>query len=397
MKAKIIKNVSKRMMSACLAVAMIVSGMVIVPRDAEAADTTSTPATEVFWDDETTGEAKYVITDYWNETATESVRKVPVKEGYVFGGWYVSEEGQRVPLKEADLKEKGVASYENSAYAKFVPAEVLSIKTQAALGNKEAGETSSLRILSTVDSLNYQQVGFEYRLGGNGVAQTGKNNIAAITKVYSAIKPSKNATAEDLLYPDNEFVSGVSDYFIAADVSTIKSTSEEKIVYARPFWITMDGTEVMGLARNNRIIDKRNNNQYTSVAINLLTDGNAPAMVAAGKIQVTYNSKDYDVVGATADITADNTNGGKYLFSEMECHVNENGDTDKGTITFVGNADISNGELVNLLADGLFANVRFEKKTDTANTKVDLTINTTATEFCNWAEETVPTASFVVQ
>lgn len=371
-----------------LALAMIVTGIVATPKEARAEG-----ATTVFWDDGTTGAKKYVITDYWNETTTESVRKVPVKEGYVFAGWYVNDgtdSTKRVPLTEEALTEvasaeNGLSAYAQTAYAKFVPAEVLSIKTQV---GTSADNVTAMRILSTVDSKNYQAVGFEYKLAIQDVGTTkNKTTGEEITKVYSKIKKSKydSATYE----PGTEFVSGVSKYFIAADVSSIKTESFSKIVYARPYWITMDGTKVMGLARNSRVEDKDTENDYTSVGINLFTDGKVAVAVAAGKIQVTYNSKDYDVVDSTADIAAHAEYGGKYRFPEMECYVNEGGNTGKGTITFVGNADVQNGSLENLLADGLFANVRFKNVSGDANATLDFTINTEETEFCNWAEAEV--------
>lgn len=357
MKTRTLKTVSKKIATGFLAVVMIATGVVIVPKTAKA-------ATEVYF---ATAD-EYNMSEYWSVTD----KKVPVKVGYVFSGWYKDE---TTPLKQADLTEADA-----TAIAKFVPAEVLSIKTQAALGT----DTSSLRILSSVDSLNYQEVGFKYKLAILPETQTEN-----ITKVYRAIKPYKGASESETIYPSDTFVEGVSTYFIAADVSDIKSASYEKIVYARPYWVTMDGTEVMGLARNNRVVDNQNKNQYTSVAVNLLTDGKAAAMVAAGKIQVKYNTTDYNVVEATADTTYDATNGGKYLFPEMECHVDEAA----GTITFVGNAETID---TNLLADGLFANVRFEKDSNaSATATLDFQIKTEVTDFCNWLE--APVTGFVVQ
>ena len=374
MKTRTIKSISKRIVTGFLAVAMVVTGMVVMPKEVKASDTT-----KIFYDDGTTESKQYAIQDYW----TDDVKTAPVKPGFVFGGWYVKNDEKDVPLKEADLVNGGINNYTNTAYAKFVPAEVLSIKTQAALG--EIGGLSSLRILSTVDSLNYQEVGFEYKLGNKDEAQTGKGNIAKITKVYSAIKPYRDATDEDLLKPGEKFVKDVSQYFIAADVSKIRN--EDRIIYARPFWVTMDGTEVMGLARNDRIEDKRNG--YTSVGINLLpqlSEGKL-AMVAAGKIQISYNHEAFDVV-ETPDIAEPDTKGGKYLFSEMDCHV----DKEAGTITFAGNAPTVN---TNLLADGLFANVRFVRKVKNSDATLNFKIETGATNFCNWVEQ--PVNELVVQ
>lgn len=384
MKRKTLVNFSKRIMAGCLAIAMILTGIVVMSKEVRAAET---PATEVFYDDGTVEPKAYNIKDYW--TDVENTRKAPVEPGFVFGGWYVEVDGKDVPIKEEELVNGGIEVYAERAYAKFVPVEVLSIKTQKGIEKVETAEEGtakeivSLRILSTVDSTNYQEVGFEYKLAANDIGTTEN-----ITKVYSAIRPYKGAPDNQSYNPGQKFVMNVSKYFIAADVSKIGSGSVAKIVYARPFWITMDGTKVMGLARNSRVEDKDEDKDYTSVGINLLpqlTTENKLAAVAAGKIQVTYNHADYEVVG-TPDITKHDTNGGTYLFPEMNCNVNE----ETGTITFVGNAVIRNGSLTDLTADGLFANIRFVKKAGASDSAtLDFAINKSASDFCDWAEKDV--------
>lgn len=354
-----VKNCLKKIMAGCMAFTIIAAGVVIVPETVTAATKEVCYATK----------DKYQISEYWTEA--DDTKKVPMKEGYIFGGWYKED---KTPWKESELSDANIKSVE--AIAKFVPAEVLSVKTQAALGT----DASSLRMLSSVDCLDYQEVGFEYKLGGKALAKTEN-----ITQVYDGIKRNKTAAEDDLIDAKSTFGTNASVYFIAVDVMDIASRNYGKIVYARPYWVTMDGTTVMGLARNNRIEDKQNNNQYISVGINMLTDGISPADIAAGKIQVKYNTTDYDVY--TVDTTS-STAGGKYLLSEMDCRINEA----EGTITFVGNAGTAYEELT---ADGLFANVRFQKVTSTEGTTLDFAVNSEETYFCNW-EETQET-KFVVQ
>ena len=354
-----VKNCLKKLMAGCMAFTIIAAGVVIVP------ETVTAAAKEVCY----ATEAEYDISKYWTED--DATKKVPMKEGYIFGGWYKED---KTPWKESELTNSNIK--EIAAIAKFVPSEVLSIKTQAALGD----DASSLRLLSSVDCLEYQEVGFEYKLGGKALAKTEN-----ITQVYNGIKRNKTASENDLIYAPDTFGTNASQYFIAVDVKDIASQNYTKIVYARPYWVTMDGTTVMGLARNNRIEDKQNDNQYISVGINMLTDGISPADIAAGKIQVKYNTTDYDV--HTVDTTKDAA-GGKYLLSEMDCRINET----EGTITFVGNAGTAYEEL---MADGLFANVRFKKVTSTEGTTLDFAVNSEETYFCNW-EETQET-KFVVQ
>ncbi len=305
----------------------------------------------------------YTICDYWSE----STKKTPTKKGYVFGGWYKKDGNNFTPIKESELSNDIVKNMTTAdAYPKFVPVEVLSVKTQLGQSDKE----TSLRLLSTIDSNNYQKVGFEYQLGSRAVADKEMN------KVYTAIKPSK--TIDTLLYPQNEF-SSASRYFIALDVNNISNKSFASIIYARPYWITMDGTKVMGLARNNRVEDKTNN--YLSVPINLLTDGKASAALAVGKIEITYNTDNYDVVGNNK------LDSGKVL-PEMSYSVNER----TGTIKIVGNAIVANE---NVLADGIFANIRFVKVSDAKSDDLDFSIETT--KFCNWEEQYLGTNNIFVQ
>lgn len=362
MNTRTMRNISKKLMAGFLAIAMIATGVVIVPKTVKAAS-----ATEEYY----ANSNEYSIADYWNENKAQCT--APFRDGYVFAGWYSAKDE---PLTASDIKDAGVTNV--TAIAKFVPAEVLSIKVQMTTDE----EGAILRILSSIDSKNYESVGFEYKLG-----RLGETTTEPLTVVYSAIKPTKDAT--EPILPGDTFVENVSKYFMAIDVNKINDNSHEKIVYARPYWVTLDGTTVKGLARNNRVVDCENNNQYTSVAINLLTDGNDKKMaqVAAGKIQVTYNSDSYKVVGV--DTTYDATTGGKFLFPEMKCHDNE-----AGTITFVGNATEVD---TNLTADGLFANIRFEKVDEDVTEALTVTVNEKATNFCNWVEATVDTSTFSVK
>lgn len=301
----------------------------------------------------------YKISDYWSE----GTKKVPVKENYIFGGWYKKDGDNFVALNESELSDDIVKNMgATDAYPKFVPAEVLSVKTQLGTSDTE----TSLRLVSTIDSEKYQKVGFEYQLGSRAVQDY------EMSRVYSAIKKSK--TSDETLYPKTTFVEA-SKYFIALDVNNISSKSFASIVYARPYWITMDGTKVMGLARNNRVEDKTNN--YISIPINVLSDGKAPAGMAAGKIQITYNAENYDVVSVDGR-----------LLPEMKHWVDES----LQTITFVGNAETVNSDIE---ANGLLFNIRFIKSEDATSDDLDFSINTSG--FCNWAEQMLDADALVVQ
>ena len=346
----------KKLLTGFLVVALAISGIVAVPKNVEAAN-----ATSVYYDDE----REYNISNYWSE----DIKKVPMKDGYVFGGWFVYDGQKYVALEEEDLTNDTLSSIE--AVAKFVPADVLSVKTQLATEETDGVEKAFLRLLSTTDSRDYKEVGFEYQLGSKAIVKKDMYTI------YTAIKPSK--TSSQILYPDSSFVDGASEYFIALDVNNISNKNYAKIVYARAYWVTKDGTTVMGLARNNRVEDKivddlQNKKEYFSAGITLLSDDYNPSMVAAGKVVMKYNATDYDVYQIDA---------GRVL-SAMRWYV----DKANNTITFVGNAETVN---TNEETDGLFANVRFVKSSNKTDATLDFEVESTA--FCNWDEQSVDTVS----
>ena len=339
----------KNLLAGIMTVAMILTSVIVVPQDAKAADGNGIDQS-----------GTYAIADYW----TETTKTAPVKDGYVFAGWYAKEGDDFVAIDESELNNEVVASM--TAYPKFVPDEVLSVKTQ--MGTK--GNKTSLRLLSSVDSTEYQYVGFIYQLGSGNVGNK------KMDKVYSGIKLSQDS--EEVVKPSEEF-STESQYFVAVNITNIASKNFETVIYARPYWITMDGTKVMGLARNNRVEDKVND--YVSVPVNLLTDGKAPAGIAAGQIEITYNTANYDVV-----VVDDKEVDFGKVFAEMEVGVNE----EKGTINIVGNAATVNE---NVAADGIFANIRFVKSDNATSDALDFAVKTTS--FCDWDEKMIDANIFV--
>lgn len=318
---------------------------------------------------------------YWSDKDGEA--KAPVKSGYIFAGWYTSSNAENfTALKEADINSDAIPT--ENTYAKFVSDDILSVKTMvegkietessniiAAQDSNGSDDYTDLRFLSSVDSKNYQEVGFEYRLGG-GTTQTKE-----MTKIWSQLR--KNPNGNDTITASQIFGTGAYA-FIALDVTDVYEVNFDKIVYVRPYWVTMDGTKVMGMAKNVRVEDKYTDYSYVSAPVNLFTDGHSPAKIAGGKVTLTYNNTDYSVVKNSSGNMVDT---GRML-PELECYVNETA----GIITIVANSDNVN---TNVLADGLFANIRFQHKTDPQNgnlADVNLQIqSSTEVGFCNWAEE----------
>jgi len=336
----------KKILAGCLSIVLML-GMIILSSD----DVCAMTQEEIDYDDQ------YNISNYWKE------KKVPVKDGFVFAGWYrvISDEKYQA-ITESELQ--GVDLNEVQAVAKFVPAYILSVKTQVSEYEKNGKTVSALRVLSSVDSTKYQEVGFDVQLGKKA------HNYVICPSVYSAVK--KGPSSDETIYPEETF-GALSDYFMAVDINDISTVNDASIVYARPYWITLDGTKVQGLARNNRVEDHDADKDYISKSINLL---NVNTEVAVGKIQVTYNAKDYQMV--------QNSNGEKIdagrIFPKLMYTVDEN----SGTITFVGRGTTLN-EIIK--ADGIFANMRFVKKADAPeNANLQWNIDTSMTQFCDWNE-----------
>jgi hypothetical protein len=142
----------------------------------------------------------------------------------------------------------------------------------------------------------------------------------------------------------------------------------------------MDGTKVMGLAKNVRVEDKYTDYRYLSVPINLLTDGANPVEVAAGKVSMTYDATKFTVAKNGDDYRIDTGR----LLKEMGYKVEE--DDGVGTITFIGNGT---EKYEKIIADGLYANVRFQRLDINANTnEKDLNLTKKSEEFCDWTEAT---------
>lgn len=307
------------------------------------------------------------ISKYW--FADESKRTVPVKEDYVFGGWYTSTDGSNfTALKEADLVNQNLDDIKNITYAKFVPAYVLSVKMQIeAAASENDGATTDLRVLSSVDSLDYQETGFEIWLGSRTQAEA----TPVITKVYGSLK--LNADDTNPKTPEKEF-GAASDYFSVLRIKNIKDSSDKSNVYARPYWVTLDGTVVEGMAKYLRVEDAFEGNEYISIPVNLLTGEE----VAAGIVTMTYDAYKVKVV---------DVQGGR-LLTEMD-----NNTATAGTIQFVCNATIdSEGTFEQVNADGLYANVRFQLQDGvTLRDGEHLEFTMSNEDFSNWNEEDVST------
>lgn len=163
------------------------------------------------------------------------VNTYPQLEGYVFGGWYQDATDEK-PLSEKTKT--------GSAYAKFVPEEVLSIKTQVQNGITQNSKSTNLRFITTTDSLQYKEIFITLRTQG----KTRKFAGVDVYKSITAAKGENKITAS----PRKVFCED-SDYFFTVNV---KNVNQFNLVWtAIPGWTTLDGTEVTGVPRQVSVND----------------------------------------------------------------------------------------------------------------------------------------------
>lgn len=341
MRKQKIDSFSKKIAGGFLAMVMLVSGILFLSEMAN--------ATETITDEGYVYSDEYDFKTYWGN------KKAPVMEDCVFAGWYADKTGTDY-ITEAEA-EAILSSTDTTTkvYAKFVPASVLSVKAQNAENTTATSPSTSVRLITSVDSKNYQKVGFEIYLGnGTKLLKQQDGSELETSRVYKGIQigTSTTKTAEQIF-------GKASKHVAVWELTNIVQANYSKIICVRPYWETMDGTIVKGLAKYVHIEDDYKN--YISVPVNMMTG----ELVAAGMMNLKYDQ----------NLTFVEVEAGR-LLPEMLC----NHDATTKTIRMVGNAGTVN---TNVSADGIYANVRFEKPSTTTN--FDITVE----KFCNWEEADV--------
>ncbi len=159
----------------------------------------------------------------------------PEDENYkdwLFVGWYADAECTQIISDKTNVSGK--------KYARFVRPEVLTVKAQITAETKSGSPSTSMRFVSTVDSLKYRQVGFE-------IIVNSKKKDVAIKTVYSRIVAKDGGT--QINYAPTEFCSA-SKFFSTVTLTNIPNEQFATMINVKPYWITMDGTKVYGQERD---------------------------------------------------------------------------------------------------------------------------------------------------
>lgn len=344
------RKIAKSALSVVLALALVVTGITFFPRETmETVQATGDAAASYVWES-VTYETKYA------ETAP-----VCGTEGYFFGGFYEEVETVMTPVENPA---------EGTTYqAKFVPADVLSVKCQVATGTNANTETTALRILTTADCFDYDEIGFDITFGTKTVS-------VQMDEVLDVIPV--NTGIEAYTCSPNLF-SLASNYFASVVIGNIPSTAYAEGFLIEPYWITANGTKVTGISRYMHIEDSYTGNGYINVPVYLNDD----VEIGAGTT-ITINRKHY--AGATS--VAGNSSFWPYvdyevgsLFTADELLI-EGTDVNSGAITITVKDTVTETKKANGLLVNLRLKARYSLKELQSRNLFEMT-GTTGTESVN--------------
>ncbi len=255
----------------------------------------------------------------------ERVAPKPQKAGYeewVFAGWYSDEScGKEYALKKETKT--------GEAYAKFVPAGLHSVKCQTLADTTSDKDITQLRLVSAVDNLQYESVGFDIQIGEHKIHYESQ-------KVCKEIKVTETSNSKVEFGCTPKDFHAMANWFTTVTIINIQKNEFSTGILISPFWTTLDGTRVYGVSRYARVEDSYLN--IVNVPVRLYSD----EQVAAGYLEVGYDKAKFKYAGYDAGT----------VFEEMEAADGNS------VVRLVGNVkDIKS----NVTADGMYVNLRFQK------------------------------------
>ena len=146
---------------------------------------------------------------------------IPEAEGKTFAGWFTDS-----TCTTAYNGETG------KAYAKFIDEKILTVKAQISSNTTADSEKTSIRFITSLDSLKYQNVGFKIEFNGQTVDQK-------LTKVYTTINAGGTKVKPSVFSEE-------SQYMGAFALNGIPNNAFDKEFTVTPYYTTLDGTIVEG-------------------------------------------------------------------------------------------------------------------------------------------------------
>ena len=213
--------------------------------------------------------AEYVI-QHWGEEPTK-------KEGKIFAGWYMDEEYTEV------LKKKPTEYIEGqNFYAKYVNEDVFSLKLQ--LERVENGKYN-IRLISSVDTLNYKQVGFDVTFKGQSMQVRSNSVYKNIDSVYMQEKYTYSS----------KVVSVDSEYMFTSIIKNVSASDINRDFHVVPCVKTYDSIISYGPSRMFSVKDG-----MSETTINVSLKAEKP-MTSSVKVTLGTTETSAEVVGRTED------------------------------------------------------------------------------------------------
>ena len=303
--------------------------------------------------------------DYWGKKAPEYTGVDSNGVGYFFGGWYTKSGNTYAPVETED----GLIG---TVVAKFVPAQTMSVKCQNWAGTTAESDNVIIRVISATDNINYSKFGF-------AVSKIVKNEDGTRTEtifkdymtetVYKKFNYYDSATdTEPESYEPSQLFGTAATRFTTCTVGKIPTAHHGTIICIKPFWETLDGVRVDGLAKFAHVEDGYMGYVNVPVNLNMLTSVNG---AAAGILDVK-SDQNLTFIGAEKGVEYGR------VFDEMEYNVLYD-----GTIRCVGNTI----DVEDKTAMDIFINLKFLRKESDKNAPiVGYTFTVDEEEFANNAE-----------
>ena len=144
----------------------------------------------------------------------------PTESGKIFAGWFDDVNHTTPHMGNTGL-----------AYAKFIDDDVLTTKFQIAT------DDTAVRFISSVDSMDFEEVGFIFTGTYGNAVITEKTKTTE--KLYTKITAAGESIEPDVFSPD-------SHYFFTYTIRGMEDATTNSTWHVTPFYKTLDGTVVTG-------------------------------------------------------------------------------------------------------------------------------------------------------
>ena len=158
--------------------------------------------------------------NYMDVTDYKAQGTYPTETGKIFAGWFED--------AEFTTEYTETTGY---AYAKFIDDDVLTTKFQIATDDK------AVRFISSVDSMDFDEVGFIFTGTYGNAVITEKTKTTE--KLYTKITAAGESIEPDVFSPD-------SHYFFTYTIRGMEDATTNSTWHVTPFYKTLDGTVVTG-------------------------------------------------------------------------------------------------------------------------------------------------------